>query len=62
MAPAVLRKFVNIKVKADGIDLNFPQTFLDDKTIELQPEHGRVIINSKALLTAIESEFRINNG
>ena len=59
---AVLRKFVNIKVKADGIDLNFPQTFLDDKTIELQPEQGRVIINSKALLTAIESEFRINNG
>ena len=58
----VLRKFVNIKVKADGIDLNFPQTFLDDKTIELQPEQGRIIINSPALLAAIESEFRNNNG
>jgi nucleoid-associated protein len=58
----VLRKFVNIKVKADGIDLNFPQTYLDEHKIELQREQGRIVIHSPELLAAIEQESRINNG
>ena len=58
---AVLRKFVNIKVKADSIDLNFPQTFLDEHKIELQREHGRIVIHSPELLAAIEQESRINH-
>jgi nucleoid-associated protein YejK len=59
---AVLRKFVNIKVKVDGFDLNFPQIFLDEHKVVLQPREGRIVINSPELVKAIESEFRITNG
>jgi len=59
---SVLRKFVNIKVKADNIDLNFPQSYLDDERIILQADQGRIVINSPDLIAAIQAEFGTNNG
>jgi len=52
---------VNIKVKADHIDLIFPQQYLDDRKVELHPKEGKLIINSPELIAAIQAE-RNSNG
>lgn len=59
---AVLRQFVNIKAKADNIDIVFPQQFLDDKKIELFADEGKIIIKSSALIEKIKAEMIIGNG
>ncbi|HWK03768.1 MAG TPA: nucleoid-associated protein [Puia sp.] len=59
---SILRQFVNIKVKADHIDLVFPQTFLDERKIEVYPNEGKIVINSRELIAAIQTERNISNG
>lgn len=59
---AVLRQFVSIKARAEGIDIVFPQQFLDEKKIELFPGEGKIVVKSSALIEKIEAEMIISNG
>ncbi|MBC8033238.1 MAG: nucleoid-associated protein [Chitinophagaceae bacterium] len=59
---SILRQFVNIKAKADGIDLVFPQQFLDEKKVEIFIEDGKIVIKSFALIEKIKAEMINSNG
>jgi nucleoid-associated protein len=52
----ILRQFVNIRVRAEGIDLLFPQQFLDEHKVEVYPDQGKIVINSRPLMEKIQTE------
>lgn len=52
----VLKQFVKIKVKADGIALDFPLSHIDDQTVKISG--NRIIIESESLVNQILHEQR----
>jgi len=58
----ILKQFVNIKARADSIDIVFPQQFLDEKKIEIFPTDGKIVIKSPLLIEKIKAEMIISYG
>jgi len=58
----ILKHFVNIKARAENIDIAFPQQFLDEKKIELFPDDGKILIKSRSLIEKIKDEMILNYG
>ncbi len=53
---SILRYYVNIKAKADKIDLVFPQAYLDSEKIKINKEQNLILIESAELVDIINRE------
>ncbi|MEO8764670.1 MAG: nucleoid-associated protein [Ginsengibacter sp.] len=58
----ILKQFVNIKARADYIDIAFPQQFINEKKIELFPNDGKIVIKSPSLIEKIKAEMIVSYG
>lgn len=59
--PAALKNFSRIKASADGIDLIFKRSKLDNRTVKLDFQNNQIIIESEILLKKIQDELPNND-